>query len=159
MTAKEEQLKKVEVQLKVWGHRIDRLQAKAMAQAVNGTSYQEQFNDLVQKRVELAQKFQALQHLNGDNRAALSLSDDIERTLAMIREGYFRTREKVIQASCLGWTEEIAQKRVLDSEGWVQGLGRHTGYSEGWVEGVGYQGEDSQGWTEGYLDTNSFDNP
>jgi hypothetical protein len=40
MTAKEEQLKKVEVQLKVWGHRIDRLQAKAMAQAVNGTSSQ-----------------------------------------------------------------------------------------------------------------------
>jgi hypothetical protein len=152
MTAREIQLKKAEVQLKVWGYRIDRLQAKVMAvQAVDGTGCQEQFNDLAQKRVELAQKFQTLQHVNGDNRTALSLSDDIERTLAMIREGYNRIREKVVQASCLGWAEGMAQERVLDSEGWVQGLGRRTGHSEGWVEGVGYQVEDSQGWAEGMV--------
>jgi hypothetical protein len=150
MTVKEIQLKKVEVQLKVWGYRIDRLQAKVIAiQAVDGTGSQEQFDELAQKRVELAQKFQALQHLNGDNRAALSLSDDIERTLTMIGESYNRTREKVVQASCLGWAEGMAQERTLDSEGWVQGLGRRTGHSEGWAEGMGYQAEDSQGWVEG----------
>jgi flagellar biosynthesis/type III secretory pathway chaperone len=149
MTAKEIQLKKVEVQLKVWSHRIDRLQAKAKTlQAIeNRNGYQGQLNELAQKQVELAQKFQTLQSLNGHNPEALN--SDIERTLTMIGESYNRTKEKLVQASCLGWTEGMAQQRTLDSEGWVQGLGRRTGHSEGWAEGMGYQAEDSRGWAEG----------
>jgi hypothetical protein len=53
MTAKVIQLKKVEVQLKVWGNRIDRLQAKAKTlQAIEDRNgYQGQLNELAQKQV------------------------------------------------------------------------------------------------------------
>jgi hypothetical protein len=67
----------------------------------------------------------------------------------VIKESYKRTKEKLIQASCLGWAEGMAQQRTLDSEGWGQGLGRRTGHSEGWAEGMRYQAEDSRGWAEG----------
>lgn len=106
---------------------------------------------MAQKRVELAQKFQTLLHLNGNNQAALALSDDIKQTLMMIGESYDRIKERATQFSSVVWAEGMAQKLVLDSEGWVQGMGCRGGHSEGWVEGIGYRGEDSQGWTEGMM--------
>lgn len=152
MTAKEAQLKKLEIQLKVWENRIDQLQAQVVAvQAENGAGNQEQFNNLAQKRVELAQKFQTLLHLNGNKQAALTINDDIEQTLTTIGESYDRIKEMVAQVSSMGWVEGMAQKRISDSEGWVQGMGRRGGHSEGWVEGIGFREEDSRGWMEGMM--------
>jgi hypothetical protein len=151
MTAQEVYLKKAEVQLKVWGYRIERLLAKAKTiQAVDGAGYQEQLNELAQKRVELAQKFQTLQSLNGHNPEALI--SDIERTLTMIGESYDRTKEKLVHATSLGWAQGMAQHLQVDSEGWVEGMGHRSGHSEGWAEGMGYQAEDSEGWAEGMVD-------
>lgn len=53
----------------------------------------------------------------------------------------------------LGWVQGLSDRRIQDSEGWVEGMGERQPGSEGWAEGIGKREESSKGWAEGYKKT------
>lgn len=145
MITKETYLEEVEAQLRVWGERIAQLKTKV--QAKTETAYQEQLNELAQRRAEVEQKLQVLKQASDDKWE--DFKSAVDQSLTALEESFDRTKEKVAQVGWLGWTQGMTEKRKFDSEGWVEGLGQRTGHSEGWAEGMGEQTEDSKGWVEG----------
>lgn len=138
--------------IKQWHDRLDRLEDElTKLQKEAQITYRSKIAALKTQLNKVETRLQAM--AEGDPKEWQLGRQEYEEKFTAFRTEFMKTAEQIKsddETVALGWLQGFSDKRPLDSEGWVEGMGHRTGSSEGWVEGMGHQGSDSKGWREGY---------